>query len=104
LRELSVLVPVPGHEQAAMVTLSTPYLEDWDVYEKLVLDICRSMHVQQTPTPTSSVNPPTRQVSCAESPGLVRRQPSLAGRGAIVGDSGCNNWRVRAQFLASRGQ
>ncbi len=48
LRELSVLVPVPGHEQAAMVTLSTPCLEDWDVYERLVLDICRSMHVQHT--------------------------------------------------------
>ncbi len=48
LRELSVLVPVPGHEQAAMVTLSTPCLEDWDVYERLVLDICRSLHVEQT--------------------------------------------------------
>jgi hypothetical protein len=48
LRELSVLVPVPGHEQAAMVTLSTPCQEDWDVYERLVLDICRSMHVQQS--------------------------------------------------------
>jgi hypothetical protein len=48
LRELSVLVPVPGHQQAAMVTLSTSCLEDWDVYERLVLDICRSMHVQHT--------------------------------------------------------
>lgn len=48
LRELSVLVPVPGHQQAAMVTLSTPCLEDWGVYEKLVLDVCRSMHVQKT--------------------------------------------------------
>lgn len=48
LRELSVLVPVPGHEQAAMVTLATPCLADWDLYERLVLDICRSLHVQQT--------------------------------------------------------
>ena len=48
LRELSVLVPVPEHEEAAMVTLSTPCLEDWDVYEKLVLDICRTLHVQDT--------------------------------------------------------
>jgi hypothetical protein len=46
LRELSVLVPVPGHEQAVMVTLSTPCLEDWEVYEKVVLDICRTLHVQ----------------------------------------------------------
>lgn len=47
MREMSVLVPVPGHQQAAMVTLSTPCLEDWDIYAKLVLDICRSLHVQQ---------------------------------------------------------
>jgi hypothetical protein len=50
LRELSILVPVPGHEHAVMVTLSTPCLEDWDVYEKLVLDICRTLHVQSTHT------------------------------------------------------
>jgi hypothetical protein len=46
LRELSVLVPVPGHEQAVIVTLSTPCLEDWDIYQRLVLDICRSLRVQ----------------------------------------------------------
>ena len=48
LRELSVLVPVPGHDQAAMITLSTPCLEDWPVYESLLLDIARSLHVQHT--------------------------------------------------------
>jgi hypothetical protein len=48
LREISVLVPVPGHEHAAMVTLATPCLEDWDTYERVVLEICRSLHVQQT--------------------------------------------------------
>ncbi len=48
LREMWVLVPVPGHEQAVMVTLSTPCLEDWDVYTNLVLDICRSLRVQPT--------------------------------------------------------
>jgi hypothetical protein len=29
-----------------MVTLATPCLEDWDVYEKLVLDLCRTMQVR----------------------------------------------------------
>lgn len=48
LREMSVLVPVPGHEQAAMITLSTPCLEDWPVYETLVLDVARSLQVQHT--------------------------------------------------------
>jgi len=48
LREMSVLVPVPGHEQAAMITLSTPCLEDWAVYETLLLDIARSLQVQRT--------------------------------------------------------
>ncbi|MGH3446935.1 MAG: hypothetical protein ACRDQA_19480 [Nocardioidaceae bacterium] len=48
LREMCVLVPVPGHEHAVMVTLATPCLEDWDVYSTLVLDICRSMSVQKT--------------------------------------------------------
>jgi hypothetical protein len=46
LRELCVVVPVPNHEQAVMVTLSTPCLNDWEVYESLVLDVCRSLHVQ----------------------------------------------------------
>lgn len=53
LREISVLVPVPGQERAAMVTLSTPCLGDWDVYVALVLDICRSLHVQTTQAHTS---------------------------------------------------
>lgn len=48
LREMSVLVPVPGYEQMAMITLSTPCLEDWSVYETLLLDIARSLKVQQT--------------------------------------------------------
>lgn len=48
LREMSVLVPVPGHQQAAMMTLSTPCLEDWGVYEALLLDIARSLQVQAT--------------------------------------------------------
>ncbi|MEJ7690199.1 MAG: hypothetical protein WKF76_07070 [Nocardioidaceae bacterium] len=48
LREMSVLVPVPGHEHAAMITLSTPCLEDWVVYETLLLDIARSLQVEQT--------------------------------------------------------
>lgn len=48
LREMSVRVPVPGHEQAAMLTMSTPCLEDWEVYETLLLDIARSLQVQQT--------------------------------------------------------
>jgi len=48
LREMSVLVPVPGHQQAAMMTLSTPCLEDWAIYETLLLDIARSLQVQRT--------------------------------------------------------
>jgi hypothetical protein len=48
LRELSILVPVPGHEQAVMVALSTPCLEDWEAYERLTHDICRTLHVQST--------------------------------------------------------
>ncbi|MBA2774225.1 MAG: hypothetical protein H0U36_09315 [Nocardioidaceae bacterium] len=48
LREMSVLLPVPGHEHAAMITLSTPCLEDWEVYEALLLDIARSLQVEQT--------------------------------------------------------
>ncbi len=47
-REMSVLVPVPGHEHVAMITLSTPCLEDWAVYEALLLDIARSLQVEQT--------------------------------------------------------
>ncbi len=47
LREMSVLVPVPGHEHAAMITLSTPCLEDWAVYETVLLDIGRSLQVEQ---------------------------------------------------------
>lgn len=48
LREISVLVPVPGHEHALMLTLSTPCLDDWGTYQRLVLDICRSVRVQPT--------------------------------------------------------
>lgn len=45
LRELSAFVPVPGQDRAAMVTLSTPCLEDWDVYVGAVLNICRTVRV-----------------------------------------------------------
>lgn len=40
--------PVPGHEHAAMITLPTPRLEDWAVNEGLLLDIARSLQVEQT--------------------------------------------------------
>lgn len=49
VRELSVLVPVPDHQQAVIVTLSTPCLQDWDVYERLTLDIARSLKVLGAP-------------------------------------------------------
>jgi hypothetical protein len=43
LREISVLVPIAGQAHAAMLTLSTPSLDDWDTYRTLLLDICRSV-------------------------------------------------------------
>jgi hypothetical protein len=46
LRELSIFVPVPRRELAAMVVLSTPCLSDWDVYERLAFDVSRSLHVR----------------------------------------------------------
>jgi hypothetical protein len=46
LRELSILVPVAGHEHAVVMTLATPCLEDWDVYERLMVEACRSLHVR----------------------------------------------------------
>jgi len=49
VRELSVLVPVPDQRQAVVVTLSTPCLQDWDVYERLTLDIARSLRVRAAP-------------------------------------------------------
>ncbi len=48
LRELSAFVPVSGFECAAMVTLSTPCLEDWGTYIDVVSDICRTMQIQST--------------------------------------------------------
>ena len=44
VREMSVFVPVAGQQRAAMVTVSTPCLQDWDVYVRLTLDLCRSVH------------------------------------------------------------
>lgn len=46
LREMTVLVPLPGHEQVTMMTLSTPCLEDWQLYETVLLDIARSIRVE----------------------------------------------------------
>ncbi len=52
LREISVLVPMAGQQQAAMLTLSTPNLADWQTYRAVVLDICRSVRIEQ-PRPGS---------------------------------------------------
>lgn len=46
LREISVLVPIAGQSHAAMLTLSTPSLDDWETYRALVLDISRSVRVE----------------------------------------------------------
>jgi hypothetical protein len=51
LREISVLVPVAGQQHAAMLILSTPNLEDWDTYRRLVLDVCRSVRMEQPRPP-----------------------------------------------------
>lgn len=48
LRELSVFVPLPGHDTALTVTLATPCLEDWDVYRQLLVDVCRTLKVERT--------------------------------------------------------
>lgn len=48
LREITVFVPVAGQEQAAMLTLSTPCLDDWETYRGLVLDIGRSVRAAAT--------------------------------------------------------
>ena len=47
VRELTVVVPVPGYQHAAMLTLATPCLRDWDTYEQVLLDACRTMHVRR---------------------------------------------------------
>lgn len=47
LREMLAFVPVPGHEFAALLTLATPCLADWDVYAEVLLDICRSVQVER---------------------------------------------------------
>ncbi len=47
LREMLAFVPVPGHEFAALLTLATPCLADWDVYADVLLDICRSVRVER---------------------------------------------------------
>jgi hypothetical protein len=47
LREMLAFVPVPGHEFAALLTLATPCLDDWDVYADVLLDICRSVQVER---------------------------------------------------------
>lgn len=47
VREMCVIVPVPGSAYAAMVTVSTPCLRDWDVYERLALDVGRSVHLER---------------------------------------------------------
>jgi hypothetical protein len=52
LREISVLVPVAGQQHAVMLTLSTPNLDDWETYRAVVLDICRSVRMEQ-PRPRS---------------------------------------------------
>lgn len=48
LREMSVLVPVRGQPLAALVTLCTPCLDDWDVYVRVLLDVARSVRVEST--------------------------------------------------------
>ncbi len=47
LREICVLVPVSGHQHAAMLTLSTPHVGDWETYRAVVLDIVRSVRLEQ---------------------------------------------------------
>ncbi len=48
LREMLAFVPVKGHPWAALLTLATPCLEDWDTYVALLLDICRSVQVERS--------------------------------------------------------
>jgi len=48
LREMSPLVPVPGQQLAAMVTLCTPCLEDWETYVRVLRDVARSVRVEQS--------------------------------------------------------
>lgn len=47
LREKLAVVPVPGQPWAALLTVATPCLEDWDTYVTLLLDICRSLQVER---------------------------------------------------------
>lgn len=48
LQEICVLVPMAGQQFAAMLTLSTPSLDDWETYRSVVLDICRSVRMEQS--------------------------------------------------------
>lgn len=45
LREMTVLVPLTGTEQAVLVTLSTPCLVDWDTYVGVLETACRSVRI-----------------------------------------------------------
>lgn len=49
VREVSMLVPIPGHRHAAMITLSTPSLEHWTTYLRLVDQICASVRLARSP-------------------------------------------------------
>ena len=48
LREMLAFLPVQGHPWAALLTLATPCHEDWDTYVAVLLDICRSLHVERS--------------------------------------------------------
>jgi len=46
-REMLAFAPLPGHEFAALLTLATPCLADWDVYADVLLDVIRSVRVER---------------------------------------------------------
>lgn len=50
LREMLAFVPVQGQPWAALLTVATPCLEDWNTYVKVLLDICRSVQVERLET------------------------------------------------------
>jgi hypothetical protein len=43
VREAHVLVPAPELPAAVLISLATPVLQDWDVYRRVMHDVCTSL-------------------------------------------------------------
>ncbi|MEU8684250.1 hypothetical protein [Streptomyces sp. NPDC048611] len=80
LGKISVFFPVPDHGEIGLFELSTPCLDDWNLYSELFFNIVNTIEVtgRQTDTPAGEQNSVGGPMALPQSPPLPDPDPVVA--------------------------